>query len=470
MKVCAGQRLTVEDICNVAVNSPVSMCQESLQLLSRSRKAYEAGASLGKVYGYSTGLGALASAEEGTWRGREAQVLREHDLGIGPEAPREVVRAAMLVRASQLAQGFAPVRPEVAQRLVDSLNYDIVPAVSLEGSVGASGDLAPLARISRCIYSGEGQATVRGRRLSCGEALEAAGLKPLELGPGEALAIINSNAFSVAMASLGVCASLRLLGESLNVMSETLEVTGCNPQHFSTAVANSKRLEGVKDVVASLKVDCQRSPRLQDPYCIRCVPQVYGSALEVLRFAAKLLEAEAYSSSDNPFVYNDSVYHACNFHASAAGMASDMAKVALAHVGNMIERRTAHLLSSATTGLPDFLAVKGTVVGAMIYQYTAASLAAKLRQLASPGSVHSIPTSGLQEDVVSMAPNSSYELLRSTAVLARLIAVEDALASQASKVARGLPLDDPKDALERSLAKVVGEAGLSGLSFIVNLA
>jgi len=460
--LCAGRGLSVEDICSASINSPVNICEASLGALRSSRATYE---SSPNVYGRSTGLGALASVREGEWEGREDKVLVEHDVGLGPQAPREVVRAAMVVRASQMAQGYAPVRPEVSARLAEALNADVVPVVQLEGSVGASGDLAPLARIARCIYRGDGMATYRGRVVRCSEALEQAGLKPIELAPGEALAIINSNAFSVGMAALGVCASLRLIRESLRALSKTLSVTGCNPQHFSEAVADSKRLGGVREVIESMASSaCAKAPRLQDPYCIRCVPQVYGAALEALRFAEGVVEAEASSSSDNPFVSGGSVYHACNFHAAGAAIAADVAKVALAHVGNMVERRTAHLLSQQTTGLPDFLAVKGTVVGAMIYQYAAASLAAKLRLLASPGSVHSIPTSGAQEDVVSMAPNAALDLLRASAALARLIAVEDALASQAERVSGGLQPQDPREAIETSVRRVVEAVGLSFLS------
>ena len=466
--LCRGRRLTLEDLCSAAAGDKVEVCGESYDSAASARASYEGAA--GVVYGRTTGLGALAGEEQGYWRGREHTILVEHDLGVGPEAPREVVRAAMVVRASQLAQGFAPVRPEVLRRVVDAVNGDLTPVVSLQGSVGASGDLAPMARVARCLFYGEGEAVLGGRRLGCSEALSRLGLKPLELEAGEALALINTNAYSVGMAMLGTCAALRLVRESIVVMRRSLAVMGCNPQHFSAAVAASKPAGPIGDVVSELQGACQSSPRVQDPYCVRCVPQVYGAALEAIGFARGLLEGEASSSSENPIVYGGNVYHACNFHAVGAAIASDTVKVALAHVGNMVERRTAHLLSSADTGLPDFLAVKGSVVGAMIYQYTAASLAAQLRSLASPQSVHSIPTSGMQEDVVSMAPGSAFELLRAVASLARLIAVEEALAEEASMVREGRGLRDPREALEASLGLVLRESQLDGLGFLRGLA
>ena len=463
MRLCAGARVTVEDVCRVALGEGVEVCPESLRALSESRSAYEAEASRGRVYGYSTGLGALASVDVGLWEGREREVLVEHDVALGPEAPAEVVRAAMAVRASQLAQGAAPVRPEVLLRLADAVNRGVTPVVPLYGSVGASGDLAPLARVARCLFYGEGEALAGGRRVPCSEALESAGLRPMDLRPGEALALINSNAFSVAEAALGVCAAERLVAESLKVMRLTLAATGCNPQHFSDDVARAKGLRGVAEVVGALSGACARTPRVQDPYCIRCAPQVYGAAIEALRFAEGLVEAEASAVSENPFVSGGRVVHACNFHAAPAALAADAAKVALAHVANMIERRTAHLLSSATTGLPEFLAVGGTVVGAMLYQYAAASLAAEVRALASPSSVHSIPTSGLQEDVVSMAPNAALSLLRSAALLLRLVALEGALASEALSVARGGRPGDPRAAIGEWTSRVASETGLGFL-------
>ncbi len=463
--LCKGRRLSLEEVCSIALGEQVDVCGESYVAVANARASYEIAAARGEVYGFESGLGALADVRQGQWPGREHLALIEHDTSVGPSAPREIVRAAIAVRASQLAQGAGPVRPAVLERLVNALNYDVSPVVGLQGSVGASGDLGPLARISRCLYYGEGTAQVRGELVQCSKAIEPLG-GLLELGPGEALAIINSNAWSVGMASLGLCAAIRLLRASLSIASHTLEVTGCNPQHFSDAVAQVKG-PYAEEVLKSLGSPCLRTPRLQDPYSIRCLPQVYGAVLESLTFARGVLEREASSPSENPFSWNGGVYHACNFHAAPAAIAADVGKVALATAGNSIERRTAQLLRQSITGLPAFLAPSGSVVGAMIYQYTAASLAARLRTLSTPSSVHSLPTSELQEDVVSMAPNAALDLLAADATFLRLVAVEEALARAARSVLEGGGLPDPAENLRSSVQYVLSLSGLEKLSSVL---
>ena len=456
--LCRGRSVTLDEICSASLGEFVEVCEESYDAVARARASYEAATTKGEVYGYEGGLGALAEVKQERWPGRERVALAEHDTSVGPEAPREFVRAAMTVRASQLSQGSGPVRPSVLRRIVDALNHDIVPVVGLQGSVGASGDLAPLARIARCLFYGEGMAMVRGQATPCSEAIKPLG-GTLELQPGEALALINSNAWSVGIAALGVCAAQRLVRASIVVASHTLEVTGCNPQHFSVAVASVKG-PSAREAIELLGSPCSRTPRLQDPYSIRCIPQVYGASLEALAFARGVIEREASSPSENPFVWDGSVYHACNFHAAPASLAADTAKLALASVGNSIERRTAQVLRASVTGLPAFLAAKESVVGAMIYQYTAASLAARLRSLSAPSSVHSLPTSELQEDVVSMAPNAAVDLVAADAVLLRLIAVEEALSRAAKRVAAGNGLPDPPENIREAIDYVAQLAGL----------
>ncbi|MGC9071943.1 MAG: aromatic amino acid ammonia-lyase [Acidilobus sp.] len=460
--LCRGRRLSLEEICSAAVGERVEVCRESYDSLVAARTIYQKAVKGGEVYGYVSGLGAMADVKTGAWPGRERKVLEEHDTSVGPSAAREIVRAALVVRASQIAQGAAPVRSIVLERLVAALNSDLTPAVGLQGSVGASGDLAPLARIMRCLLYGEGVALVGGREVGCLEAVDSMG-GTIELEPGEALALINSNAWSVGIASLGLCIGLRLVRASLEVVRRALLVTGCNPQHFSDAVADAKG-QGAKYVIESLASPCSRSPRLQDPYSIRCIPQVYGAAIEVLWAARDLLEREASSPSENPFIWGQGVYHACNFHAMPAALSADMAKVALAAVGNSVERRTAQLLRSSITGLQEFLAASGSVVGAMIYQYTAASLSARLRALASPSSVHSIPTSGLQEDQVSMAPNAALDLVSAGASLLRLVAIESALVKVAGAVVSGGQLPDPRDNINSSINEVLELSDLGRLS------
>ncbi len=464
--LCRGRAVSLDEICSAALGESVEVCDESYDATSRARSAYEAAAVSGTVYGYGSGLGALAEVSQGRWPGRERVALVEHDTSVGPEAPREVVRAALAVRASQLSQGAGPLRPAVLRRLVDAINSDVTPIVGLQGSVGASGDLAPLARIARCLFYGEGAAIVKGQSTQCSDAIRLLG-GPLELEAGEALALINSNAWSVGIASLGVCAAQRLVLASLTVASHTLGVTGCNPQHFSDAVASAKG-PYARAAIQALGSPCSRTPRLQDPYSIRCVPQVYGASLEALAFARGVLEREASSPSENPFIVEGSVYHACNFHAAPASLAADVSKLALAAVGNSVERRTAQLLRPSITGLPAFLTAGYSVVGAMIYQYSAASLVARLRSLSSPSSVHSLPTSELQEDVVSMAPNAALDLLAADAAFLRLVAVEEALSRAARGVAGGGGLPDPAENIRQATDYVIKLADLIPMTGVLN--
>ena len=458
MREICGSSIAVNDVCEL-VEEGFKLCKNSISKADESRGFYEKAVKEGRIYGSSTGLGALSSVEvKGQ---KEDKIIVEHDVGIGKVAPQPLVKLAMIIRLNQLSLGNAPVRSDALKRFEDVINSNIIPVVNMEGSVGASGDLAPFARIVRCIFLGEGEAFMNGKKVKCEEALKFHKLEKLGLETGEALALINTNAWSVAGTSLGVCIANRLLKKSFEVLKKTIEVTGCNKQHFSDEISQVKKPKGIKEALDLLGVECKKTPRLQDPYSIRCIPHIYGAALSALEYSSSLLEAESGSSSTNPFIYNGKAYHACNFHAIYAGLAADVAKIAIAYIGNSIERRIAHLLNSSTTGLPEFLASKDSPTGAMIYQYTAASLSAKLRGISLPMSVHSIPTSGFQEDVVSMAPNAFVELLRADSTMLMLIAIEDALAKQAMRVMKGIDIGDPRVAIENSLEEIIASTGLT---------
>ncbi len=414
----------------------ISVGSETLHLTDKVRRRYEELVERGeRVYGYCTGLGQLYTRSPDrcgpVW---EKHVLEEHAMGVGEYAAPDIVRAFLTVRLVQLSRARAPVRGIVIERLVDALNNDITPLVHLHGSVGASGDLAPSAEAFLCLYYGEGTAYSNGGVSNCRDALKEHGLEPLELEGGEALALINNTAWSTGILLLSIRSLRELWLAALDSFTQSARVTDCNQQHYHPNALRSSGHEGVRRVgslVEALAGKCS-GRRLQDPYSLRCTPQVMGAVHDILEFAERIVLEEACSSTENPVVVDDGLYHWCGFHSVYVGIAADMLRLSIAHLANLIERRIAQLLRSEITGLPDFLARDEDSVGAMILQYTSASLASRIRWLASPVSVHSIPTSGLQEDVVPQSPEAGYSLAESLVHLARLISLEKALAGYAS--------------------------------------
>ncbi|AFZ69868.1 histidine ammonia-lyase [Caldisphaera lagunensis DSM 15908] len=445
-------------------NEKISICEERLNKIKRSREVYETEGKKGKVYGYSTSLGALLNKENAYTEEREKIILKEHDTGIGKNVPYLLVKAAMLVRLIQLSNGNSPIRQEVVNRLIDAINYDIIPTVSILGSVGASGDLAPLARIFRCIIYGEGSAYYKGKVVNCVDALKEKGLNVMNLIPGEALALINSNAFSTAFSIINAYITERLAYASLDIAKKSLKITGCNNEHFSDAVYETKKQMGVKKVIDMLNNSCEETPRLQDPYSIRCLPQIYGALFDTLEFSKSILKNEMNSSSDNPIIYENKVYHACQFHAIYSALISDFLKIAIIPVMNSIERRISQILDGKINRVNDFLLKENSVVGAMIMQYTSAALNAYSRGSSISMSSHSVPTSGTQEDIVSMAPNSSIELLKMNSLFLKIIAVELAL----YKYYNSKDLPDPRILLEESFSEIINNYNLKNFSEFLN--
>ncbi|MEB3860048.1 MAG: aromatic amino acid ammonia-lyase [Desulfurococcales archaeon] len=415
----------------------VSVDSQVYRALDRAREAYLGEASKRRIYGFCTGLGEVYDASVECGEGLEEEVLREHAAGVGPRAPEPVVRAFMFARLSQLARGRAPVRGSVARRLEEALNAGIHPVIPLHGSLGASGDLAPSSHAFLCIHLGLGNALYGGREVRCSRALEREGLEPIRLEPGESLALINNTAWTTGIAGLALLAAVMVVEESIEASIESMEVTGCSAEHFDREPAEAKRLAHVSVVAEKVgRAGCDNR-RLQDPYSIRCIPVIYGSSLAFLEFSSAVVEQELCASTENPIVGRDGVYHACNFHSAAVGLACDTASIALAHVANSIERRVAHLLNGKTTGLRDYLRWEGSPSGAMLMQYTAAYLAASLRHVAQPATIHSMPTSGLQEDVVPNSPASALKLLRAVSDLVYLVSIERALARMAKTISKG---------------------------------
>jgi histidine ammonia-lyase len=398
------------------------------------------------VYGVSTGFGSLATVPIPGDRRAQLQrsLLRSHAAGMGDPVEVEVVRAMMLLRARTLAMGYSGARPQLAETIVALLNARLTPVVPEHGSLGASGDLAPLAHCALAVI-GEGEVLdAAGERRGAAEALAAAGIEPLELVAKEGLALINGTDGILGMLLLAI-ADLRdlirvaevaaamsveaLLGTD-RAFTEDLIALRPQPGQASSA-ANLRRLLAGSAIVASHRYD---DPRVQDAYSLRCAPQVAGAARDAFGHAEVVAAAELESAIDNPMVLPDGRVESCgNFHGAPLGFACDLLAIAAAEVGAIAERRTDRLLdSSRSQGLPPFLADDpGVDSGMMIAHYTQAAMVAENRRLAAPASVDSLPTSAMQEDHVSMGWGSARKLRLAIANLRRIVAVELATAGRA---------------------------------------
>jgi histidine ammonia-lyase len=443
MSIVIGQTgVTPRDVLAVARGDErVELKDTAIAAMATSRSIVDSIESAGRpVYGVSTGFGALASTFVAPKRRAELQhaLIRSHAAGVGAPMPREVVRAMMLLRVRSLAMGRSGVRPLVAHALTDLLNHDVTPWVPEHGSLGASGDLAPLAHCA-LVLLGEGWAVGKdGSRISGGEALRGAGLAPIELAAKEGLALINGTDGMLGMLLLALADARHLftmadvtaalsveamLGSDRPYLPELHEIRP-HPGQAASA-ANLYRLLQASSIMDSHRDDLTHA--VQDAYSMRCAPQVAGAARDTLDFASQVADRELMSLVDNPVVLADGrVLSTGNFHGAPLGFAADFLAIGAAEVGAISERRVDRLLDvHRSRGLPAFLSPDpGVNSGLMIAQYTAAGIVAENRRLAGPASVDSVPTSGMQEDHVSMGWAAAVKLRRVLDNLTSLLAVE----------------------------------------------
>jgi len=447
-----GRDLTVEDVLAVARGMrPVDVDPSARERMAASRAVIDRVAASGEtVYGVTTGFGDLADVRISPEQTATLQrnLVRSHAAGVGEPLPEEVVRAMLVLRVNALAVGLSGVRPELADLLVAMLNAGVHPHIPSRGSVGASGDLAPLAHLALVVI-GEGEAEVGGRRLAGAEALAAAGLEPMELQAKEGLALLNGTQLMAALGALAAADARQLVIAADVVGAMSLEAMLGTASAFDEAligarphpgqVASAARLRGLL-ADSEIGASHRSSPhRLQDPYSLRCMPQVHGAVHDALAPLEGVLAVEMNAATDNPMVFPDGrVVSGGNFHGEPVALALDHARVALTALATISERRTARLVDARLSGLPAFLAVEpGLESGLMIAQYTAAALVNELKTVAHPASVDTIPTSANQEDHVSMGATSAL-LLREA--VDRVTAV---LAIEALCAARGLDLRAP---------------------------
>ena len=398
------------------------------------------------VYGVNTGFGSLARTRIDASKLAELQraLVLSHAAGTGPLLDDAIVRLAIAQKIAALARGYSGVRYEVIDALVKLMNANVMPCIPAQGSVGASGDLAPLAHLAALLI-GEGSARIDGRVADAGNALAAAGIAPLTLAPKEGLALLNGTQVSTSIALAALFAAERAMAAAF--VAGALAVDAClgSDTPFDPRIQNVRGHRGQIDAarvyrellagsaIRASHVDC---PRVQDPYSLRCQPQVMGACLDQMRNAASVLLTEANAVSDNPLVFVDddanvAVLSGGNFHAEPVAFAADNLALALAEIGALSERRIALMMDANLSGLPAFLVKEGGVnSGFMIAHVTAAALASENKALAHPHSVDSLPTSANQEDHVSMATNAARRLAPMAANVAGIVAIELLAAAQ----------------------------------------
>ena len=425
------------------------------------------------VYGVNTGFGKLASvriADEDLAK-LQRNIVLSHAAGVGEPMPVPVARLMMALKLASLSQGASGVRRATIELLAAMIERDLIPVVPAQGSVGASGDLAPLSHMAAAML-GVGEIYVEGARHPAADALTAAGLTPLELGPKEGLALLNGTQFSTAYALAGLFAAERLFRAALVTGALSTEAAKGSDTPFDPRIHNLRGQPGQIEVADALRElmtgsairDSHREndTRVQDPYCLRCQPQVMGAALDLLRQAATTLAREANGVSDNPLIFadTDEALSGGNFHAEPVAFAADMIALALCEIGSISERRIAMLVDPALSGLPAFLtAHPGLNSGFMIPQVTAAALVSENKQRAYPASVDSIPTSANQEDHVSMAAHGARRLSAMAKNLANVLGIELLTAAQGCDF--HAPLRS-SDALETARARLRTEVSTLG--------
>jgi histidine ammonia-lyase len=441
-----GRSLTLRDLVR-ATRGGVSilLSDDALTVLAGSRNVIEAAIARGQViYGVNTGFGKLANvriAPDALDR-LQANLIRSHAAGVGAPLPRDVVRAMMLLRANVLLRPTSGVRPDLVRALVGFINAGLLPWVPEQGSVGASGDLAPLSHLALALM-GEGQILGENDRPEpAGPALARAGLRPFAYGPKEGLAFINGTQAQTAMLALIVHDAWVLWRSALGAAAMSLEALRGTPTPLDPRIHEARPHHGQREAADLMRYLLRESgireshrendDRVQDAYSLRCTPQVLGAVADAIAFADRTLEVELNASTDNPLVFGDEVLSGGNFHGQPVAQALDVLAIALTTLQAIAERRIERLVNpDLSQGLPAFLtADPGLSSGFMMVQITAASLVAESRTLAYPASIGSIPTDANQEDFVPMGMAAAYKTRRILTNAQRVVAAEFYCAAQ----------------------------------------
>ncbi|EKT63821.1 histidine ammonia-lyase [Providencia burhodogranariea] len=460
-------KMTLDDL-RIVISKPVTVALDK-----HSHSAIEKSvATVNKIiaedktaYGINTGFGLLANTRIATedLQSLQRSIVMSHAAGVGEPLDDELVRLIMVLKINSLARGFSGIRLEVIEALIALVNSEVYPFIPAKGSVGASGDLAPLAHMS-LILLGEGKARFQGEWLNAELALEKAGLKPLTLEAKEGLALLNGTQVSTAFALKGLFEAENLLLSGIVCGSLSVEATLGSRKPFDARVQEVRGQKGQIDVAelfrtiltptSELAQSHENCVKVQDPYSLRCQPQVMGACLTQMRQAAEVILIESNAVSDNPLVFTDNgdIISGGNFHAEPVAMAADNLALALAEIGALSERRIALLMDTHMSQLPPFLVNNGGVnSGFMIAQVTAAALASENKALAHPSSVDSLPTSANQEDHVSMAPAAGRRLWEMAKNVTGILAIEWLSACQGMDFRDGLKSSEVLEKARKTL-------------------
>lgn len=449
-----GYSLTIADVAGVADHArPVMLAPAARTRMLATRAIVDRLVAKGDaVYGVNTGFGKLSdiAIPPDQLAALQVNLVRSHAAGVGPRLPEREVRAMMLLRANVLAKGFSGARPELVELLAAMLNARIHPEVPEQGSVGASGDLAPLAHLALAVI-GEGTLRHPAGSGPAAEVLRAHGLAPVALGPKEGLSLINGTQAHTALAALSLVEARRCWDAAHAAGATALEALLGTPTAFDARIHEARGQRGqmasaarLRELLAGSEIresHRENDPRVQDAYALRCMPQVHGPVLEAIDFAESLIAPELNAATDNPLVFDDgTMLSGGNFHGQAVAMALDVLAIAMTNLAVMSERRSDRLVHpDLNEGLPPFLTpTAGVSSGFMMAQVTAAALTSECKILAHPASVDSIPTDGSKEDVVPMAMGAATKLRRVLHNVRHVLAVELLCAAQALESRRPL--------------------------------
>jgi histidine ammonia-lyase len=478
-----GESLTLTQTAAVAGGEPVALAAAARSRIEASRRFVEEIVASGEVvYGINTGFGALSDVTipRAELRQLQLNLVRSHACGVGEPLPERVVRAMLLHRANVLAKGFSGCRPVVVETLVAMLNAGVHPVIPSRGSVGASGDLAPLAH-QALVAIGEGEAVFNRERMPGGEAMKRAGLTPLALEAKEGLALLNGTQAMTAVGGLALADAEKLAAAADVIGAMTLEALRGTPVAFDEKIhavrphaGQAASARALRELIAGSEIreshrDKHVDPRVQDAYALRCMPQVHGAVRDALAHARQIVEIEINSATDNPLVFAEQreVLSGGNFHGEPVSLALDYAAVAVADLGTIAERRVERLVNPQLSGLPAFLTPHpGTNSGLMIAQVTAAALIAENNVLAHPASVFTLPTSANKEDHVSMGMTAALKFAQVVRNVETILAIELLCAAQGLEFLKplkpGPKLRDVYDRVRKIVPPLKQDVQLSG--------
>ncbi len=468
------EEITLEEVVKVArYHEKVEISQKALERIERSRTFVNKFLSDRTMYGINTGFGAMATVKISNEEVDELQsnLVRSHSVGVGPLFDDESVRAMMLLRAFSLSKGFSGVRVDVVKKIIEFLNEDITPVVPSQGSVGASGDLAPLAHIALAMM-GEGEVFYKSKKIDAKEALEKTKIEPIRYRAKEGLAMTNGTQAMTAVLSLALYDSRVLFENALIFAAISVDALKGSTTPFDPRIHELRPYEGQKYVAQKMleymkgseirksHINCSK---VQDAYSLRAIPQVLGAVRDALDHIERVVKVEINSVTDNPLIFEDEVVSGGNFHGEPVALVADFFAIAMSELADITERRIDRLVNPLVSGLPPFLASgkAGLNSGMMMWQYTAASLVSENKVLAHPASVDSIPTSAYQEDHVSMGTIAAVKAKRVLENTSKVIAIEAMIGCRAVRchepLKTGKKIEQIVDLINSKMKKTEGD-------------